>query len=93
MDSNVTYALIYWALSGFICAELFANVNEHDLNQRPDDGWQTPLVRWALYFVFGGAILPMIVLIGAAINGAALGAWLAAATHSAERASKAGESA
>jgi hypothetical protein len=77
MDTVAMYVGLYWALSGFICAGLFANVNESDLTQHPQVGWQTPLVRSALYFVFGGTILPMVVLVGGAVNAAAVAASLA----------------
>lgn len=72
MESTSTYVLGYWALAGFVCAGLFANVNESDLSQHPQKGWQTPLVRTVLYFAFGGIILPMVVLVGGAVNTAAL---------------------
>ena len=72
MDSTSTYVLGYWALAGFVCAGLFANVNEADLSQHPQKGWQTPLVRTTLYFVFGGILLPLVVLVGGAVNTAAL---------------------
>lgn len=72
MASTATLVLFYWALSGFVCAGLFASVNESDLSQHPQKGWQTPVVRTSLYFVFGGAILPMVLLIGGAVNTAAV---------------------
>lgn len=76
MEAVSNYVLLYWALSGFVCAGLFANVNESDLTQHPQAGWQTPLVRNALYFVFGGVTLPMVILLGGAVNAAAVGAWV-----------------
>jgi len=75
METVSNYVLMYWAISGFICAGLFANINESDLTQHPQAGWQTPFVRNALYFVFGGAILPMVLLVGGAVNAAAVAAW------------------
>jgi len=81
MEAVSNYVLIYWAISGFVCAGLFANVNDSDLTQHPQAGWQTPLVRNALYFVFGGAILPMVILIGGAVNAAAVAAWAFTATR------------
>ncbi|MCA2959792.1 MAG: hypothetical protein IOD12_06030 [Silvanigrellales bacterium] len=72
MESTSTYVLGYWALAGFVCSGLFANVNEADLSQHPQKGWQTPLVRTTLYFAFGGILLPMVVLVGGAVNAAAL---------------------
>jgi uncharacterized membrane protein HdeD (DUF308 family) len=72
MESVANYVLIYWAISGFLCAGLFANVIEADLSQHPQKGWQTPLVRNVLYVLFGGIILPLVVLIGGPVNAGAI---------------------
>lgn|GEM_PF-6495458 len=72
MHTASNYVLWYWAFTGFLSACLFFTLNESHRNQRPDSGAATPLVRLALSFVFGGALLPLVFLITGAVNTAAL---------------------
>jgi hypothetical protein len=84
MESYLPHVLVYWILSGLMNWGILWNMEEstRSLSQRGEKGRKGSLSRFVLHFLFGGAILPMIVLIGGAISGLAVFATIAENAHS-----------
>jgi hypothetical protein len=59
----INFLILYWILSGILSQFLLMKIDKFLLNKNYYHTIETMMSRRILYFIFGGAILPMLILI------------------------------
>ena len=63
LNPTLGYLGIYWIVAGAACLLLFSLLNKTSEHTKQLASKMTPLTRSFFYFIFGGALLPMALLI------------------------------